>query len=161
MPNQGPVVIAYDGSDSARRAITEAGGVLSHGPAAVLSVWDSVRAVVYDPLPGQTKAKDVVGELDQRAAQRAKELAEQGADLARAAGFDAKPIVRSVALGTEREENRIWRTIVECAGELDARAIVVGSRARSGIKTALLGSVSHGVIAHAGRPVLVVAERQQ
>jgi nucleotide-binding universal stress UspA family protein len=34
--------------------------------------------------------------------------------------------------------------------------IVMGSRGRSSIATALLGSVSHGVLRHASRPVLVV-----
>jgi nucleotide-binding universal stress UspA family protein len=38
----------------------------------------------------------------------------------------------------------------------DAETIVVGTRGRSGIKSMLLGSVSHAVLQHADRPVLVV-----
>jgi nucleotide-binding universal stress UspA family protein len=42
------------------------------------------------------------------------------------------------------------------AAELDAELIVVGSRGLSRVKSALLGSTSRELLAHAGRPVLVV-----
>jgi nucleotide-binding universal stress UspA family protein len=35
-------------------------------------------------------------------------------------------------------------------------AIVVGSRGLTGVKSMLLGSVSHGILQHADRPVIVV-----
>ena len=38
----------------------------------------------------------------------------------------------------------------------DARVIAIGSRGHSGLKSALLGSVSHGVANHSTRPVLLV-----
>jgi nucleotide-binding universal stress UspA family protein len=49
--------------------------------------------------------------------------------------------------------------IVEIADELDARLIVCGRRGRGAVTSALLGSVSHAVLAHAGRPVLIAPER--
>lgn len=66
------------------------------------------------------------------------------------------------ALGMPRAEPRViagaaGTALCELAAELDASAIVVGSRGRSGIRRALLGSVSDHVVRHAGRPVLVVA----
>jgi nucleotide-binding universal stress UspA family protein len=47
-------------------------------------------------------------------------------------------------------------TLCDLAEELDASAIVIGSRGRGGIRRALLGSVSDHVVRNAGRPVLVV-----
>jgi nucleotide-binding universal stress UspA family protein len=46
--------------------------------------------------------------------------------------------------------------LVEYANSQDVDLIVVGSRGRNPLATALLGSVSNGVLRRAGRPVLVV-----
>jgi nucleotide-binding universal stress UspA family protein len=46
--------------------------------------------------------------------------------------------------------------IARLAAELDADLIVVGSRGLSRVKSALLGGTSRELLAHAGRPVLVV-----
>jgi hypothetical protein len=46
--------------------------------------------------------------------------------------------------------------IIAVADELDTATIVVGSRGLTGVKSLLLGSVSHGLIQHADRPVIVV-----
>ena len=51
------------------------------------------------------------------------------------------------------EGNPAW-TLLDAAK--DADLIVIGSRGRSGLKTLLLGSVSHVVVTHAETPVVVV-----
>ena len=49
----------------------------------------------------------------------------------------------------------MFAAIVAYADELDATAIVLGSRGRSTLAATLLGSVSTGVLHHTTRPVLV------
>ena len=88
--------------------------------------------------------------LDAKARDRAERFALDGAQLARRAGLEA----RSRAV---RSDAAPWRAIVELAEELDASAIVTGTRGRSRAASALLGSTAEGVLHHARRPVLVVA----
>ena len=51
------------------------------------------------------------------------------------------------------------RAIVKYADEQQADLIVIGSHGRGAISRLLLGSVAHGVLHLAGRPVFVVAHR--
>jgi nucleotide-binding universal stress UspA family protein len=64
------------------------------------------------------------------------------------AGFDAEARAAVAAPA--------WEGVVDFADELDAAAIVIGSRGLSGLKEVLDGSLSHQVAEHAGRPVLIV-----
>jgi nucleotide-binding universal stress UspA family protein len=161
-----PVLLCYDGSDPAKRAIESAGGVFGGGPAIVLTVWESVGSAVVHrgvPLPGElgrdmrALAGDVIDTIDSGIAQEAEATAAEGAQIAAAAGFDARPEARrAVSRTAKRDEVTIWRAVLDAADENDARAIVLGSRGRSGVKSALLGSVSYGVVHHSTRPLLVV-----
>ncbi|HZO59928.1 MAG TPA: universal stress protein [Solirubrobacterales bacterium] len=147
---EAPILIAYDGSAHARAAVAQAGRLLG-GPAVIVSVWQSVRPAGGMALAGLSEdvARDAIAALDQAAEDEARACAEEGARLAAAAGLDATP--RAV-----QSTGSIWGTIVDMADEEDARAVVLGSRGRSAISAALMGSVSHGVAQHCRRPVLVV-----
>jgi nucleotide-binding universal stress UspA family protein len=72
----------------------------------------------------------------------------------KSAGQAAEDVGVSYAL--ERVSGNTVESIVAVAEEKEADLIVVGSRGRNAVTTALLGSVSNGVLRHAGRPVLVV-----
>ena len=87
--------------------------------------------------------------LDDASRETAEELAAEGAELARAAGFDAEP--RAV-----RSTGPFFAALIKAADELDAGAIVAGSRGRSTIAAAVLGSVSTGLLHHTSRPVMIV-----
>jgi nucleotide-binding universal stress UspA family protein len=147
----GPVLFAYDGSAHARAAIERAGAVLQHGPAVVATAWTSFE----DAAPAALLAmpKDMVGEavrtLDDANREEAEACAAEGAELASAAGFDAEP--RAVRAG-----GPFFAALLKAADELDASAIVAGSRGRSALRAAVLGSVSTGLLHHTSRPVMVV-----
>jgi nucleotide-binding universal stress UspA family protein len=144
------VLIAYDGSPHARAAIAHAGETLRPGPAVVATAWTSFadsapRAVLrHVVLP-------VVEDLDVAGREEAEELAAEGAALARAAGFEAQP--RAVRAG-----GPFFAALLEVADEIDAGVIVAGSRGRSSVAAAVLGSVSTGILHHTTRPVLVIRD---
>lgn len=144
----GPVLIAYDGSDNADHAIDVAAALLGGGPAEIVHAWEPVssaaaRSAIY------AIAYDDSGVMLQRERDAAEATAQTGVDRAKAAGFDATGAARS---GT----GPLWQTIVERAEELQPRLIVMGTRGLTGVRSALLGSVSHHVGSHADVPVLTV-----
>jgi nucleotide-binding universal stress UspA family protein len=154
--NHGPVLIAYDGSDHAKAAIERAGAVLQHGPAVVATAWttfeDAAPAALL-ALPGNM-VREGAQALDEANRETAEELAAEGAELARAAGFDAEP--RAV-----RCSGPFFAGLIEVADELDASAIVAGSRGRSALRAAVLGGVSTGLLHHTSRPVVVVRAEEE
>jgi nucleotide-binding universal stress UspA family protein len=149
--SHGPVLIAYDGSNHARAAIERAGNVLQSGPAVVATAWTSFEDAAPAALLALPKdmVRESVNTLDDANRETAEAVAAEGAELARAAGFDAEP--RAVRAG-----GPFFAALVRTADELDSRAIVAGSRGRSPIRAAVLGSVSTGLLHHTKRPVLVV-----
>lgn len=133
-PAGAPAVVAYDGSDPARRAVERAGALLAPRPAVVLTV-----------------AEGEDGD--------APEVAEEGAELARAAGLDASARVeRCGGSLLSRPDRPRWQAIVAVADDVGAAVTVVAARERSALRRLVLGSVSRGVVHHGGRPVLVVPE---
>jgi nucleotide-binding universal stress UspA family protein len=149
----GPMLFCYDGSDGSREALTYAAGLLdSRGPAVVLTVWESIALrLASGPLFAPLTMLPSENDIDEREERAARAAAEEGVRRGREAGWDVEARV-------ERAELAVWRTIVDVADEIDARLIVCGSRGLSGIRGLLVGSVSHAVIQHARRPVILVPE---
>jgi nucleotide-binding universal stress UspA family protein len=142
------VLIAYDGSDFAKAAIADAGRQLRPGRrAVVLTVSEPTESL---PFLGAGRAgvdDDSVEALFSAARTGAEKTAEEGATLAGEAGFDAESQVVSGA--------PIWHRVVEVADEHDAGLIVIGSRGRSGLKYAVLGSVAAAVAQHSKRTIFI------
>jgi nucleotide-binding universal stress UspA family protein len=141
--NDQPILIAYDGSEYAKAAIEQAGEQLRDGRRAiVLTVWQPLSPNGFVGTPGVAP----VG-LEEDVEREAHRVAEEGAALARGAGFEAKPLV---ARG-----DPTWERIVESADEHDASIVVMGSHGRTGISRMLLGSVAGTAASHTPRPVLI------
>ena len=146
MPTEGrndTVLLCYDGSDFARAAVQAAGRQLRTGrPAIVLCVVEPLEAV---PFLGATAM--IPAEIAEDIAGHAEKAVEEGVLLAGEAGFEAEPCIDRGA--------PIWRCIIEQADERDAGIVVLGSHGRTGIRSALMGSVATAVAHHSRRPVMI------
>jgi len=145
-----PVLLCDDGSEDAALAVWAAAALLAGKQALVLHIWQSPSVAIAAMAGAQPVA--VQPELDEQALRYAEGLAQQAADRATKAGFDARPL-------TVEAVGPTWQVIIDMADEHNAAVVVLGARGLSGIKHALLGSVSEKVVRHAARPVLVLHPR--
>ena len=143
-----PALVCYDGSDQSRRALEAISGLLAPTEVVVLTVWQPLTTKLAETGSFGVFALDDETAVDDSEEQAARAAAEQGAEQARAAGHTA-------TVRVEEAPQAAWLKIIEVANEIDARLIVCGTRGRGAVRTALLGSVSHAVLTHSGRPVLI------
>jgi nucleotide-binding universal stress UspA family protein len=147
------ILLCYDGSSDAQAAIERAGELLSGQPATVLTVWERLVDVMArtGAAGGLALGAAAVNfdAVDAASEQAARDWAQEGMEHALAAGFDAE--LRVTARG-----GTVAETILSEAAGVGAKAIVLGSRGLTGLKSLLLGSVSHDVLQHADRTVIVV-----
>jgi nucleotide-binding universal stress UspA family protein len=143
--NDSPVLLCYDGSEGADRAIRAASLLFGARRAIVLDIGPPLTAAesvaLVSPVVPGTAFEDL-NTADALSRARA------GADAARRAGFEAEARAELAA--------PTWEGIVAVADEIDAAVIVVGTRGLSGARELFEGSVSHQLAEHAGRPVLMV-----
>jgi nucleotide-binding universal stress UspA family protein len=147
-----PALLCFDGSDDAGAAIAAAAGLLGSRQAVVVTAWEPVDVwAPYDPggvlSAGVAKLGSQALGLDDIAREVAEETLKRGLELARDAGFDARG---------QTARGKTWHAICDTARELEAEPIVLGARGLSRVGAMVLGSVSAAVVAHAGRPVLVI-----
>jgi nucleotide-binding universal stress UspA family protein len=139
------VLICFDGSNAAERAVDAASALLGPRRAVVLTVAPALTFA-----EGMAATTSLVPGSAFEDLNRAESLrcAEAGAERARRVGFHAE--ARATIAGT------VWQGIVDIADELDAGVIVIGSRGQSGLREFAGGTVSHHVATYARRPVLIV-----
>jgi nucleotide-binding universal stress UspA family protein len=144
----GPLLVCYDGSEGARSALAAA--------AELVGRRDAVVACYWQPFAETTKRFGVellelvqeAAAINEREEQLAQEIAEEGAELARAAGFNAE--AQAVKI-----DGPIDEAILLHAESLDASAIVLGARKRSTLRSLLLGAIANEVTQRATRPVVL------
>jgi nucleotide-binding universal stress UspA family protein len=140
-----PILICFDGSEHAARAVHVAAELLAGRKAVVVDIGqlltESESYVAMAPEADTALLENL--NLD-----AALERAHRGAEIARSAGFDAEPRAELIA--------PTWQGIVALADEIDAAAIVTGSRGLKGIREVVEGSLSHQLAQHAKRPVVIV-----
>jgi nucleotide-binding universal stress UspA family protein len=158
-PGDGPILIGFDGSASARQAVAAAATLLKPRATLILAVWEAAlahAAVAPPPDAAMSPAVDpsTLLAFDEALRGHAERVANDGAEFARSLGLDAQPL----AMADVRD---IARTIVEVAREHKATAIVVGSRGLSGLRARFEGSTSNAVVKHAPCPVVVVHDADE
>jgi nucleotide-binding universal stress UspA family protein len=148
----GPMVLlCYDGSADAKAAVDRAGSLLKSSRVVVLTVWEPFIGVMTRAGLGMTYGALAwdPDEVDAASERGAVAVAQEGAARAREVGLDAQA-------RTTPRNGGVAGAILDVADEIDAEAIVLGSRGLTGVRSLLLGSVSHAVAQHADRPVVVV-----
>jgi len=153
---EGLVLIGFDGTPAAERAVREAGALFAPRPALVVTMWEPGRAFDLALIPARgfelpLSSVDVrtAAEVDRAMYNEAAQLAQWGAQLANDPGLRAE----SLAVA---DDLTVADTLVRLANEREAAVVVVGAHRHGKLAQLLLGSTSRGVIERARCPVLVV-----
>ncbi|MCK0177208.1 MULTISPECIES: universal stress protein [Mycobacteriaceae] len=144
------MVIAYDGTSNARRAVQYAGRLLAFHRAVVLTVWSPVQRGQAPAALDLDGPPDVVDDDDiDMAYADAQRTNAEGVALAQKAGLTADPLCAAI-------QGTVWGTIIEAADKLDAALIVTGTRGTTGLRSLMQSSVADNVLRRGHRPVLIV-----
>jgi len=134
------IVVGYDGSEHAERALGRAIGIAKEGDDILVVAAAHTSTIARDPAGGTSSVDPIEVEAAEEALGKARVTAA-------AAGLSARFIEGH---GDPAD------TLVRIATEEDAGLIVIGTRGLNFAQRALLGSVSTKVVHHAPCDVLVV-----
>ncbi|HEX3911318.1 MAG TPA: universal stress protein [Solirubrobacteraceae bacterium] len=137
------ILVAVDGSPDSEQALTQAIDLAEseHARLTLFSAVPTPPAVTYNGMAG-----DVVAKLMQETQQETESILREG--------IERVPDGVSVTsvLSGEAVRNALIAQIEKGGHDL----VVMGSRGRGALRSALLGSVSHYVLHHSPAPVLIV-----
>jgi nucleotide-binding universal stress UspA family protein len=146
-----PVLLCADGSDHSRAALAAGTALLAPGTPLVIvtvEIEPDASLVTGTGMAGGVVSPEAFDQMEADSAAEAIAVVEH----------------TRAALGLPDAEGRVLRgdpgpAICRLAEELDAQAIVIGSRGRGGFKRAVLGSVSDHVVRHAPCTVMVTGPK--
>ncbi|HEU5473832.1 MAG TPA: universal stress protein [Actinophytocola sp.] len=150
------VVIGFDGTPAAERAIREAAQLFPGRNALVVTVWEAGRAFDLAMIPTrgfELPLSDIdirtAAEIDKALYNEAQQLARWGAQLANDNGMTAQGLAVADEVG-------VADTLVRLAKENEAAVLVAGAHRHARLAELLLGSTTKALLQHAPCPVLVV-----
>jgi nucleotide-binding universal stress UspA family protein len=148
------ILIAFDGSPAAQAAVQRSAALLPGAQAVVVAVASGLAEIADAGSAGRVALPDevirsAVDRLSEATLEKTRLCAEEGAELARAAGLDARA-------ETARAEGSLSAELIDAAGRAGAELIVCGTHGYGAVARAVVGSVSWGLVRHAELPVLVV-----
>jgi nucleotide-binding universal stress UspA family protein len=144
-----PIVVGIDGSDASKEALRWAAeeAKLRSARLVVVHAWTFVPPQpIGDPGMLAVPAGDLPGQLDAERHVAETVLREAARELPAGVELEAKLVEGDAAEALVAESE-------------SAELVVVGSHGRSGLRAALLGSVSRHVTTHTACPVVVVKAR--
>jgi len=150
------LLIGFDGSDPAKRAVRHVARLLPGARAVVATVYASPVSLVGAAGAARVVLPDHViqggmSRLQRQALDEAQALNDVGVALAQEAGLEAEG---EVVAG----EGSAWPPLLHAAEEHGAGVVVTGTRGLGGFARTALGSTSSGLLHHARLPVLVVPD---
>lgn len=148
------MLIAYDGSERADRAIEYAAQLLRPGIVEILTAWEpaarqAARALGRTGLHQSTYALDDAEQEEDSAYKEAMAMCRRGVAVAEKLGLAGRAHLVEVVTTTAE-------ALSDAAEELDVDVIVTGTRALTGFKAWWNASTADQLVRTAGRPVLVV-----
>ncbi|MBD0860494.1 universal stress protein [Gordonia sp. zg691] len=148
------LMIAYDGSPNADRAIRYAGQFLRAKTAIVVTAWQpgGMTPARLSTLAGGMQPfidTQLDAGIDRALEDEAASINKQGVDLAAGCGLSARGSLVEV-------ESTVWGALVAAAEALDVDLLVTGTRGASGLRALLRSSVAERVLKHCHRPVFIV-----
>lgn len=138
------VLVPYDGSEQANRALDHVIERFADGELVLLTVINPAESVYAT---GEGAVTPFPENWYESAEEQAEELVKSAVERATEAGIEAESAI---------QVGRPGRGIVEYVEEHDIDHIVMGSHGRSGVSRILLGSVAETVIRRSPVPVTVI-----
>lgn len=140
------IVVGVDGSEHAAAAIDWAARMAKGMGSEVVAVFGVSPPIYFDT--GYAQPVIPVQYDESWRAEMKKEFEDVWCQGLRAAGVPYRTVM---------EDGRPASVLAKVADETDADLIVVGRRGRGGVAELVLGSVSHELVLHSKRPVLLIS----